>query len=183
MGFVSGAGVVMALETASALAHFSAEAFLPSILALRVTREWGAWGAAVVVCVHVTAAQHDRQSRPADPKSRPSRSRLGRAADAAILVPILYLPTCILALASAFLVLRLALRLPVSAFMGLLTPDDAGCGAVAALTLGLVPFVWTFASDKLFARSARGLGFKLAMTWVSMLSLSWLTTAVRSCVR
>jgi ABC-type transporter Mla maintaining outer membrane lipid asymmetry permease subunit MlaE len=163
------AGVALVIRPRFALSYFRSEHLIPFIVGLEVTRAWAPWGAAIVICLHLTALQH-RGVRGDEERTR--WSRIQRAAIAGGLVPLAYLPVAALALASAMILTRLWLGLSPGAFFELMSADDIGVGVVSAVVLGVLPFGWALLSERLFASSSTGLGRKLFVTWLFIVGVS-----------
>jgi hypothetical protein len=173
------AGTGMVAQPWFAARHFHVEYIIPWVVGLAVTRAWGAWGAAVVVCFHVTALHHSGFFTRKTPNTQGGTDELrvtwsrGRLATvAACSVPILYFPVGLLALATAMVITRAAFGLHAGDYFHLLNLGDVGFGICTAVVLGVVPALWTFTCEKLFSWVRRGLGFKLFITWLCMLCLS-----------
>jgi hypothetical protein len=178
LALIAIAGMAMVVRPWFVFSRFHAEYLIAWSVGFEITREWGAWGAALVACFHVTAFHHAKGVMPlvpdvhAGPDTRSRWPRMRSAAIAACSVPTLYLPVALLALGSAMLTARVALGLAPGAFFYLLKAEDVGFGFIASIVLGVVPFAWTFAGAKLFSSERRGLGFKLFATWLCMLGTS-----------
>jgi hypothetical protein len=116
--WVAIAGAVMVAEPWSAMARFNSVELVPAVVGLEITRAWGAMGAAVVVCLHITAYQHFADGVAPEPRAG-GRSRRGvfeRAVVAACAVPALYLPVSALAFGSAMVAASVGGELPAGSF-------------------------------------------------------------------
>ena len=168
------AGLALVLYPWDTFRRFDAEYLIPGVVGLAVLRGWGASGAALVTCLHVTAILHGR-SRHASFLDGPPMSARRRATSALLAagaVPILYLPVSALAMGSAMMTAYLGFGLRPAAFFHLLEVADVGYGLFTAVLMGAVPAVWTLAGRKFFSARERGLGFKLFVTWVFVVGLS-----------
>jgi hypothetical protein len=167
------AGVAMVAEPWFVLRRFGGEEYIPAVVSLEIARFWGAWGAAVVVSLHVTAVLHGEFAAvPSHPAGGPARYRFALLAAAA--VPALFAPVCMLALGSSMFVAKVCLGIRPSTFFEIVELRDVLRGALLSLLFGLVPAAWSRLGAR-FARSQhRGLAFKLLMTWVAMLGISFL---------
>lgn len=159
------AGGALVIEPWPAFGHFQMEYMIPWLAGLAVVRGIGAPSALLVACLHVTAMVH------LDPTPSPPRGRARTALLAGVAVPVLYMPVSALALSGAMLTAYLGLGLRPSGFFHLLELADVGYGLCVAALLGVVASAWSFAADRVFSTSKRGLGFKLFMTWLVLVGV------------
>ncbi len=160
------AGVAMVCQAWFGLRRFGGFEYIPRMVWLEIARAWGAGGAALAASFQVTALQH------AD--SRLLRNRYRFAMLAAVAVPVLYTPVCALALGSSMIVAKAFLGLPPRSFFEVLEKGDVLHGAFLAVVFGCVPAVWSLFGTRLTRSRHRRLAFKLFVTWLAMLGVSFL---------
>ena len=167
------AGMAMFEQLAFGLGRFGGVEYVPRVVALKTTRFWGAWAAALAVSLLLTGALHDRTLAHASGADEPWRSRAARAVQAAVAVPLTYAPVCAVAMAGAIALGWAGYGLRPHAFFERLEGSDVAHGILWSLLLGAVPAAWSLLGRRVWGAPWR-LWLKLLATYVAFYAASLL---------